>query len=882
MAEAEKPDQKAEQPKPPKFTEADFKQYKELLRTINEEHENLKVSYEDFMKVFSDSQALSMLKAVNKEAEALEDNIDTVGSRWKDSIVTIQRVNVELGLAAKLMGKSKEAAKNVNIEEAERKVGLKEINRATESITSSMRSMYEDAIGIDEMDESQLQKLIEKTQKDRERLTQANELAKLSGADLDNYNAIQKSADELITSAKERLKQEEAITKKMGLTGVALKGVKNIMEKLGMGDYFKLDDTLKKMRKAKTMTEAMEIGFEAVGSAVKKALTDPVFLLTAALAVMTKLVTAALHFQNHVFEMAKSMGVSVGRAKELEHTFMHIATSNSKLALTMEDVQKTYQELSDNLGVSVTMNEEFLQDSTAISRNLGLSAAQMEAIQVSSQKNGKSVKETYANVIGTAKVAAVQKGIHMSEKQILDGISKVSATVYNNFKGNAAELAKAVVTATKFGTTLNDINSAGSQMLNFQDSIGKEFEAQLLTGRQIDLSMARQYALTGQTDKLMGEITRNIGSQAQWSKMNVMQQESLAEAMGMNKTQVDEMFKKQEMIRLLGKDADKSSAEQYEALTKKKMTHAQIVKIMGEEAANQAMQASAQQQMKASMDNLSKAAGAIAYAFMPVIKIVELIAASINGISSAMGWINKNAGWLVTTMQVLLGIYASLKVYSAFIAFKQKEGWLWSLKENAQKAISWTWDKLKITNLKGTWLWKVKENIQNSISNMWDRMKLANMTSIKAGLQSMFGISAKNAVVSAGDAGAKAAAASAGPTLGFGALAVGLATTAGLLAMLAGLGAMGGGGASVPTASSLPAQQKSMKPLNTAAANAGTMKNFSETKGATEIKLYQTNEVHPVTGKVITKVKSETVDADGQTGSNAQVKIGDSFAAKKA
>jgi hypothetical protein len=71
--------------------------------------------------------------------------------------------------------------------------------------------------------------------------------------------------------------------------------------------------------------------------------------------------------------------------------------------------------------------------------------------------------------------------------------------------------------------------------------------------------------------------------------------------------------------------------------------------------------------------------------------------------------------------------------------------------------------------------------------------------------------------------------------------------------------------------------------MNTAAANANTMRTVANqnSQKAAEIKLYQQNYVEPVTGKVMTKVKAESYNADGQTGSNAVTKIGEDFTSKR-
>ena len=69
-------------------------------------------------------------------------------------------------------------------------------------------------------------------------------------------------------------------------------------------------------------------------------------------------------------------------------------------------------------------------------------------------------------------------------------------------------------------------------LLNFEDSITKQFEAQVLTGKQINTERARQLALEGDIGKLTTEISKQIGSVGDIGKMNAIAKQSLADSIG--------------------------------------------------------------------------------------------------------------------------------------------------------------------------------------------------------------------------------------------------------------------------------------------------------------------------------------------------------------
>ena len=59
-------------------------------------------------------------------------------------------------------------------------------------------------------------------------------------------------------------------------------------------------------------------------------------------------------------------------------------------------------------------------------------------------------------------------------------------------------------------------------------------EAQVLLGRNLNLDKARQLAFTGDNVGLQNEILRQVGSEAEFNKMNYLQREALAGAIGLS------------------------------------------------------------------------------------------------------------------------------------------------------------------------------------------------------------------------------------------------------------------------------------------------------------------------------------------------------------
>ena len=80
-------------------------------------------------------------------------------------------------------------------------------------------------------------------------------------------------------------------------------------------------------------------------------------------------------------------------------------------------------------------------------------------------------------------------------------------------------------------------------LLDFETSIEKQMEASVLLGRNINLDKARQLALAGKQDQMMGEILKQVGGEAEFNKMNVIQRKALAESVGVNVEQLSRLVR---------------------------------------------------------------------------------------------------------------------------------------------------------------------------------------------------------------------------------------------------------------------------------------------------------------------------------------------------
>ena len=70
--------------------------------------------------------------------------------------------------------------------------------------------------------------------------------------------------------------------------------------------------------------------------------------------------------------------------------------------------------------------------------------------------------------------------------------------------------------------------------MDFEGSIEKQLEASMLLGRELNLDKARQLAFLGKQDQMMQEILKQVGGEAEFTRMLPIQRQKLADAVGVN------------------------------------------------------------------------------------------------------------------------------------------------------------------------------------------------------------------------------------------------------------------------------------------------------------------------------------------------------------
>ena len=158
---------------------------------------------------------------------------------------------------------------------------------------------------------------------------------------------------------------------------------------------------------------------------------------------------------------------------------------------------------------------------------------------------GEDAGDVAQNIALTAQQSIKSLKLNVSMKNIMKAVAGVSNNVKLAMGGSAKAITEAVTKAKKLGLEMKDVEGIASSLLNIEDSLAAEMEAELLTGKELNLEKARAAALNNDQVGLMEALAEQGITQADYAGMNVLQQESIAKALGMNRDQMSDMLVKQ-------------------------------------------------------------------------------------------------------------------------------------------------------------------------------------------------------------------------------------------------------------------------------------------------------------------------------------------------
>jgi hypothetical protein len=344
------------------------------------------------------------------------------------------------------------------------------------------------------------------------------------------------------------------VQKQEAKLGVLAKAVEGIGKIPILGQFLESEKILTSMREkaaetGSTRFSVMGAGLKEIGKQINENMLDPFVMFAAMLG-------AGLSVDQRTVELERSLGVSRAEAFGLVKNFETLASSTNSVSINTLDIEKSFKNLQEQFGTASTiLRDDIVVEMAELGKLTNMSAESQANFARFANISGKNAavitEETRQAVVS----AEQEKGLRLDINKVLDQAGKINGQIAAQLGGNVTAIASAVAVAKQFGMELEAIAASGAALLNFEQSISNELEAELLIGKQINLERARLAALTGDYETLTREINANVGDFGDFTEMNVLQQQALAQSVGMTADQLSDVLLKNANIAQLAQEA---------------------------------------------------------------------------------------------------------------------------------------------------------------------------------------------------------------------------------------------------------------------------------------------------------------------------------------
>tara|TARA_R110000796_G_scaffold30995_1_gene82534 strand:- start:7642 stop:10062 length:2421 start_codon:yes stop_codon:yes gene_type:complete len=355
--------------------------------------------------------------------------------------------------------------------------------------------------------------------------------------------------------------------------------------------------------------------------------------------------------------LANNLAISKNEGIALTQEFTNQSKSLSHMGMTYKKIMQANIELAALQGVQTTFSKETASEFSILTKNLGISAEKSSQLLKMTKALGMEDASLSKSTMGMVKMKNSQLGIAISEKEVLNGIADISSNVALSMHAQGKNLANAVYQAKKLGFSMSQVEKTASSLLEFETSITHEMEAEMLIGRDLNLERARLAALNNDMGTVVKEMARNGVNQSSFSRMNAIQQKSIAQALGMTAKEMGDAFIERENLKRLGvKDIGGVSE-----IIKRMRAEGKSDKEIGDKIGNDRMLEAGKNRLM--QDQLQDVLDKLAEKVMPLlIKVLQGLTSALNYLGLTGEGQNKVAKGTISTLG--LGVAAKMATTS--------------------------------------------------------------------------------------------------------------------------------------------------------------------------------------------------------------------------
>jgi hypothetical protein len=602
----------------------------------------------DIVQYFQDIARLTSLSAA--DAKALQDALKGVAKSSKD-----------------VLGNFEDASK-----------GIKTTAQAQKDLTKSLKTQQNLGIEINKQLKAQgftqeeIRTILSGNTEERDYLLKlAQNALDIDLGAIDAAVEANRYQNENIKQSEENLKIAQNYNTALGLAGGLVGGVSEGLKKMGL-DFGIVNDALAEAKEKmvevseevtnggqKTASfgdkfKVMGAGLSSLGSNIAKSLVDPLFLTE-------QFVGKLLEADDSAGKIAKNFGISYRQAIGITDELNDAANSSYLLNVTTQGQAEAFTTLNNRYGTFAKISESNLNTFQELKDTVQLSEEALGALYDVSILTGKEVEGITKEFLGEAKALALQNDLALNEKEILESVKGISKATLLSLQAQPQALAKAIVQAKALGTTVEKVADISNSLLQFENSITSELEAELLVGKDLTLERARQAALNGDIATVAEEIAKQVGTAAEFGKMNVIQQEALAKAVGMTREDLAASLMEREAMNKLDGIAGDTAKERFNNLVKEVGLEEAKKQLGDESLANMMASQNTQERFAAAIEKLQEVFASLAQPLLPVLDILSSMLSVIGPIVGGVSQLVKFLVDAIVPLKTLVGLLLTYK-----------------------------------------------------------------------------------------------------------------------------------------------------------------------------------------------------------------------------
>ncbi len=352
---------------------------------------------------------------------------------------------------------------------------------------------------------------------------------------------------------KKEIDQAKKLTAIMGGVADGSKDFADALEEIATGNFDKLNGAAEEFgdilrnnsgNLEQTIKDASKVkkGFDTILDTLAPIDLEKTFTLAGALAAVVSLAKETARVRQ---ELGLSVSESAGLATKttiLSNAFSIIGGEGEEILNFSKGIASEFGNISE-LSFKTLTNFGLLQLRTGITGdNAAKLAKSIQSIQGGSLETSLNTISTFENLSRAAGVAP---------KLVLDDVAESTELFAKFAKDGGENLAKAAIEARKLGLNLSAVDKISESILDFESSIEKQMEASVLLGRQLNLDKARQLALEGDLEGVLAEVKNQVGGTEALNRMNVVQRKALADAVGLEVSELSKLAAGQENVNKL-------------------------------------------------------------------------------------------------------------------------------------------------------------------------------------------------------------------------------------------------------------------------------------------------------------------------------------------